>query len=477
MNTLDATLSNSPEFGGSLHGYERNPTDTPVIAAEHMPLLQAERSRAEVIADRILESNRKDNGEGLGIPAVDAIGSARRLIAAEADSVEQGELAEYLASDSQRYVGEVMRAKTWEYFPPLRHEWDDQAGLMTFGVPNQEITANGLSPLAPEEEVARRKNEYIENETHRGVAESGLGETHWCLTISMCTYDDIEGYDRNAQKMMLRGMHFEIDENGKCSGAYSEQIALKGHIFDDAFMNRMLQDMGVIDGNEVLDRTAIHNTQILLAKDTFSNVIDFVSYMDDMAGEGVFLGERSGEQIEYSDIPLVAAERQAFGADLAQKVSNKAIALAKDGIDPDLARVRLHAFVDAEAHKLCQQYPELSRDMFDEKTGHGYKEALILEVNGDGSAAANMREDVEANAPSVVACGNGSCGLETAKADIGLEVRSMGILQLENGGYLQDKERPCRNCRAKRIVYGRNGSVCMGCGMRKINGKLIPGWF
>ena len=452
-----------------------------ILRADEDPLLRHERTRAEARANAILARKLEESLSPTQevLPQVDAIGSARLAVSAYerfgADSPEYSDAYEYLATDSSRYVGEVMRAKTWEYFSPLEHGWDASAGLTTFGRANRSILENGLNPTAPTEEVARRRNEYIENETHRAIVDSGVAESHWCLTISMCAHGDIDGYDHDSQKMMFRGMHFDIDNLGAFRRAASEQLGVKGHVFDDKFINEALRELGVIDDTQQLDRTDILNTQVLVPKDRFSDVIEFVQHLDDRAEGVVFMGEKTQQKGDYSSVKEQAAQRELFQRDMAAQVRDAALTFAVQGLDADIAKARLHALADRLAHQACSDNPDLAQDVFDGRTQDKYAEALVFEVSGDLEQAQELRNDAQSNAPEAMACGNGSCGLESASTAESARAHSLGLSPLDTGGYLQDKKRACKNCGRKRLIYGHNGSACIGCGTSMINGRLVIG--
>lgn len=460
--------------------FETGSTKASILAAHQHPTLAAERLCAAKVADQIIADNQEaTSSDTENIPDIDAIGSARRVVEQEQQEINQSEYQQaldYLRTDCERYTAEIMRAKTWEYFGPFYHQWDRERGILSFGVANEDIMRTGLSPDAHPEELGRRRAEYIENATHRSLAESEYADSHWCLTISMCTYDEVPGYEHTTQKMMLRGMRFERDTNGNLQPV-SEQLALKGIAFDDGFMNDVLNELGVCGAGQALDRTEILSTQVLLPKNDWGGVVDFAAYMDQKLQQqsglsSVFLGDTREQPLPYEDIPMYARIRQQQQQHMARRLEEHALLLAKDRVDAAVATARLHAYADSLAHQLCAQRPEIAADVFDEQTQQAYLEAQVLHAHQQHEHAEAKLQQAREQAPLVVACGNGSCSLKMASHHESSTAQSAGLQPLETGGYLQDGERACKNCKQKRIVYGKNGSVCTNCRTSKINGVL-----
>jgi len=201
------------------------------------------------------------NGQEMFVPlAVDAVSTAERVLQAEPTEFYQ----EYLAGlqlDCLRLVAEWYRKKRPEYFPTSRHFFDAETGdFYSHGLSIRQMTENALRPINDDpEEVARRVNERVENETPHILKKIGgfALEQVGIRTISECTdkaiqdyQEDIKvgnphrgysGYVPEIEKVMVRDMRFDTVTGDRLE----EQIGLPGSYINHFVIQEALRRRGV----------------------------------------------------------------------------------------------------------------------------------------------------------------------------------------------------------------------------------------
>lgn len=421
-------------------------------------------------------------------PVVDALSTAANVLTTEAlfgaDSSQYKEKLAGLELDCLRLVAEWYRKKRPEYFPPSRHFFDAETGdFFSHGLSIRQMTENALRPIADDpEEVNRRVNERVENETPHIVRKVGgfaLGSVG-IRTISECTDKAINdyvadqaagrphrgynGYVPEIEKVMIRDIRFDEVTGDRLE----EQVGLPGTYISHRIIQLALQERGV--DTRHMDKTALHGNQMIVHDD----LIDFVQLLDDVAtrawGTNIYMGEvvPADYQKNYGAIRQESRMRQEGLRDIAQTVTAFTMELARDGVEPRQAPALVEAFVKKMLLNLAKHDTVIAEQMFDEKTADGLKAVTYLESIGQFDAAFEQMKEVETAAPGGGYCGAGSCGLESVNiaSKEGKELlKKLGADSSDT--VVKDKERACR-CGKKSIVYAYNKNkvtkLCGSCG-------------
>ncbi len=419
--------------------------------------------------------------------AIDALSTADEVLLAK-DAYGKGsqEYLDRLAGlelDCLRLVAEWYRKKRPEYFPKTEHFFDAQTGdFYSHGLSIRQMTENALRPIGNNpEEVHRRVNERVENETALLLKKVGgfvLGQVG-IRTISECTDTAIEdykndqkaglphrgydGYVPEIEKVMIRDMR--IDE--VTGNRTEEQLGLPGLYINHYVIQEALRRRGVETAD--MDKTQLHGNQLLVNDD----LMDFVALLDEVASEewctNIYLGEEVPEdhQKNYIDFRQEAQERQNGLKEMASKTAMFVIDLAEDGFDRRKAPAHIEEFVKTMLLNMAKQDVKLAVQMFDEKTAAGLQEVAYLEAMGRNQEASELLREVEKNAPGGGYCSGGSCGLESVDKFSKLGKELSEKLKAESGDEIvKDKERRCR-CGNRSIVYAYNknkvNKFCESC--------------
>jgi hypothetical protein len=128
--------------------------------------------------------------------------------------------------------------------------------------------------------------------------------------------------------------------------------------------------------------------------------------------------------------------------------------------------------------KEAKRNPDKAEVMFDDITAQGFRQVMALELSGNYEQAQQLQQQVEANAPAPAYCGAGSCGLEgtsLASSD-GLKAQSLGLKATNKNELLHDTQRPCPECKEKKVFYDMKGNkACTSCEFVLINGQFKEG--
>ncbi|MGZ6004879.1 MAG: hypothetical protein ACXWLH_01885 [Candidatus Saccharimonadales bacterium] len=419
---------------------------------------------------------------------IDALSTARHVNQAEEiygeDSPEYLDMSAGLQLDCLRLVAEWHRKLRPEYFPKSRHFFDASTGdFYSHGLSIRQMTENALRPVANNpEEVARRVNEKVENETPTILKKIGgfALEQVGLRTISECTdkaitdyQSDIkngqphagyDGYVPEIEKVMIRDIRLETDSGDRLE----EQIGLPGIYINHFVIQETLRRQGVETGG--MDKTALHGNQLLVQDD----LITFVRLLDEVASEewcvNIFMGEvvDANHPKPYQTIRQEAKARQAGLKDMAATAAVYIRDLEREGTSHRQAPAMVEKFVKALLLDECKKDIELTHQIFDQKTADGLKQVAHLEAIGQFEAAQELFTRVESAAPGGGSCGGGSCGLESISplTDAGKDLAK--LLKAESGDLLvKDKERACRKCNKKEVVYAYNknkvNKYCQAC--------------
>jgi hypothetical protein len=258
------------------------------------------------------------------------------------------------------------------------------------------------------------------------------------------------GYVPEIEKVMIRDIRLDEATNDR----FEEQIALPGTYLSHEFIRIALQEAGLNAGD--MDKTELHGAQ-MLARDS---LLEFVERLDKVATQQWCVNIFMGEMVEwdhpkdYGRFKQEALERQKSLRDLAETTAEFILDLAEEKFDPTKAPAHVEEFVKALLLGMGKNDPSVIRHMFDEKTAAGVEEILRLESIGQYEEANALFAAVLQEAPGGGYCGAGSCGLENINlgGDDNKELRDR--LRIRPGDtVLKDKERPCKDCGKKTLVY------------------------
>lgn len=428
---------------------------------------------------------QKAAGQEFLLPlTIDALSTAQQVNEAKEGSDDYLAKLAGLELDCQRLVGEWNRKLRPEYFGPTRHFFDAVTGdFYSHGLSIRQMTENALRPLEDNpEEVARRVNEKVENETPAILQKLGgfaLGQAG-IRTISECTDKSIEdfnldmkhgrlhsgydGYVPEIQKVMIRDMRIDT----RTGDRLEEQIGLPGIHINHFVIQEALRRRGV--ETVQMDKTQLHGNQLLVQDD----LIDFVRLLDEVASEewcvNIFMGEvvDLNHPKHYEDIRQEAAERQAELKDMAATVATFLRDLEKTLDDRRKAPAMVEKFVKLLLLDECKKDLNKAYEVFDEKTAIGLAEVARLENIGKYKAAEELMKSVEEAAPGGGYCGGANCGLESFNPSTEEGKELVRKLHAEPGDKLvKDKERACNKCGKKQIVYAYNkkkvNKYCQHC--------------
>ncbi len=453
---------------------------------DQSPLLAAVRREARLEAYTIINERRlqqEESGYNVAAPPVDALGSARAVVAARntlgVSSPEAHELYLGLQLDCQRLLAEAARKNTYEYFPPLKQRFDKTtAQYYSHDFSIWKMTESALNPDIEPEEQERRVNERVEEATYRAIGQLAISAPEKnatprrIRTISECPDWAIEAYKLNPSdghygyvpainKLMIRDVIFDPVSGDRTE----EQVGLPGQLIDQTVIRQVLQARGVPNAAN-LSKTQLQAMQF----EATDELLDFVAMLDAAASSrhetNVFMGEpaTANAPAGYKNIPPAAQQRQSLLTSEAVELANSLIALEEQGTDHEVAARLTEALVKDILLKLADVDSTVAATAFDAKTAQGYGEVKVLFALGAYKEAQDRLEQVKANAPAPSFCGAGSCGLERAEVT-GDKAKTMKEMGLDSASSLKDTERRCPKCYKKEIVYDLKQKVkaCLSC--------------
>jgi len=461
------------------------------ISADAVPELARHRQevREEAWATVRLRERQLSEGQEIAVPlAIDALSTAEGVLEASAlygksSEIYQEKLAG-LQLDCRRLVAEWYRKKRYEYFPASRHFFDAETGdFYSHGMSIRQMTENALRPIDNDpEEVGRRVNERVENETPllmRKIGGLALGQAVGVRTISECTdkaiadlahdraagsrHSGYNGYVPEIEKLMIRDMRLDVQTGDRLE----EQIGLSGRRINHYVIQEALRRRGV--ETKGFDKTQLHGTQLLVRDD----LMDFVRLLDMVASEewrtNIFMGEDvpEGYSKNYDSIRQEALTRQESLQDMADTAAVFIMDLAEDGFDKRKAPAKVETFVKKLLLDMAKKDIELAPQIFDDRTAAGLREVIYLESIGRQQQAFKRQQEVEELAPGGGYCQGGSCGLESVDLSTSAGKELAKLLNAENGDTIvKDTERTCK-CGKNSIVYAYNANkvtkYCTSC--------------
>jgi hypothetical protein len=448
---------------------------------------QEERDVAEDLLEKRRLSANSDHDKPQYL-VVDALSTAHKVLEASRifgiTSPEHTELHNGLQLDCLRLTAEWYRKKKPEYFPPVRHHFDDSTqAFFSHGLSLQQMTENALVPIAnnPEEED-RRVNEYIEDATPQILRSLGAiaSSRDVIRTVSQCTNMAIQqyqtdvllgrphggygGYVPEIEKLMIR----DIKLDSSTSDRFEEQIGLPGIYITSEIIEEALSRHGV--DVSTLTKTELHGSQILANDD----LMDFIKTLDEVASKewctNIFMGEEvpANATRSYSLFREEALARQQGLRELSGQVANFVLDLANDNVDRAQALKMVEDFTKRLLLNYVKDDEAAAEQMFDRQTSRDLQEVVYLESIGEHEQAHKLMEQVQENAPGGGYCGAGSCGLENVELS-SLEGKELAKKVRAEAGdvVLKDKIRKCK-CGSTGIIYAFNAKkvnkFCESCG-------------
>ncbi len=459
------------------------------ISADEIPELAEsrafERIAADFLLDQAMEPLRAGDFDQVR-PAADALGTASKYVEAcktyGKDSMIAQTLRDGLDLDCRRLYAEAESKLAAEVFPEIEQQWDfEYQDFFSHGQSLSEITDNGISAVATHEQKLRRSNEKVEESgTYRTIGKLIMGsgieikpvkDEVSVITTSQCSDESIELYKRKPdgdfggevpeiEKMMIRGVRFDR-AHGK---RYEMQVALPGIHITNEIVNEAYQIMGVTESGSMLDKTAIHGTQIVTEGDF--DILEFVELLDMLAsqasGHTIFMGmpvdaDRTISPIDYALFAQQSENKQELQAMRARRLREQLIDWEMAGVDHWVAQKMVQDHVTKELHSVARQDPYKAAVIFDAKTAQGYTEVAHLMSLGLYAEADERRVQVELTASTVRFCEGRSCGLEEVELT-SQQMKELGIESTLGYKVNKDLERACKGCGKKSILYLHNAS-------------------
>ncbi len=471
--------------------------------AATIPGLKALRTAAHERAATTLEARMQQlrDGDYEAVPFdVDPLTTANRALQARNDygsgSPEAVMAQESLVVDCSRLFAEAYRKNTWEYFAPLEQVYDQDLGSYVFkGYALNEMVAGGLTPIAEPEEQTYRLQEAVEEATYVGIRQLGalalgnlvvldpvknLGENLTVITISQCADWAIKAHDHNPQashggyapeirKLMIRGVRYSSGSDSR----WQEQVGVSGRYITEDVISDALQSFGVVSGQSATDKRAVRGTQLVGIEG--QGVLDIVKKLDELAskryGKTIFMGEVVADDTvrDYEQVPQLAAIRQAELDDSSRELSDYLLQLEADRVDHWQANLIVEAFVKKQLLAKVRNNPAAAAATFDHATAAGLQLVAQLQAAGNIAAAQQVMDRVERQAPAPSYCGAGSCGLEAVDSQsVSGKALAEKLKAGDNDKIVKDKERACKSCKTKSVVYAYNdhkvNKLCQKCG-------------
>ncbi len=486
----DVSVALAGTIGQTVVRGERTPLPQ-ACSVESDPEMGRLRAEARQEAQAIMDAHVQMlcDGEYEKVPLeADAGGTARKLVAVGKvfgkDSPEYKQGWGALLRDCERRVGEAHRVNGWELFDQTVLELDIETGdFFCDGFSFSEMLRNGLTPATNPgcpEEPSRRINEFVEGQTDVVLVSKPTMQGRSTYTFSQCPQSLIDRYRRNpgnrvysdyapaVEKLMLRQKRFDPANNK----IFMRQMAVPGLYINNEVINMALSEMGVIDGQRVLDRTEVHGTQAVVDDELIPDVVAMLRRLDEAAsryhGIPIYLGMplQPGQKVDYEAVYIEAENRRQEQEDLTQRYALHLVTLEESGLDREIVKFEADEFIRTELLGTARHDPEKAAMMFDPLTAQGFREANDLEAQGRFMDAQNLRSIVEQSAPPAGGCGAGSCGLE--RLNVSEEAAAKDLLNTKPGEKTaKDTERPCPKCGEKEVVYSWTDTVrkkgCMNC--------------
>ncbi len=486
------TINSEPIAFAERQLYIVPPLPPRFIALDSIPEIADAAEQAEVEARQIIEDNMQLLREGQfeqALPAIDALGTGKRVAEVHANSPERLVRREGLVEDCRRLFGEAKRKLRPELFPKTEQRYDQATEDLYFAdVAVGDMIERSLTAVAEKPQQEVRIIEAREHGRSRAIGRIIMpreveikpvkNETH-AITVSQCPDYAIEhfkerpdsnkyaGYVPKIAKWVIRDLSFD---RGNLR-AFQEQAAISGEFITNGIINQAYQAMGVTAAGTNFSKSEIQDMQIGVEGDF--DVLEFVELCDILAsqetGKNIFLGEvvPTDHAKDYAKFREEAAERYEATDEQAEALADFIMELLERGVDSWAADKLVEDRVKKMLLEEVKVNPKLALEMFDEKTWTGIQAVRQLEATGEHLAAKERWAEVMENAPTPGFCGAGSCGLESVAASSkeGFKAIALGLDAISPSELIHDTVRSCPGCSELKVYYDKNGSkACAGCG-------------
>lgn len=419
---------------------------------------------------------------------VDALSTAHSVLAVEqTHGVHSQAFDEHLGGlrlDCGRLLAEWYRKNRPEFFPALRHHYDEYSGeFYSHGLSIRQMTENALVPIRNNhEEEARRVNERVEEETVpilRSLGRLALGEG--IRTISECTDKALSDYAADMQagrpegsydgyvpqiaKNMFRDVYVDMQTGDRLE----VQASTPGLYHTHEIIQMTLARHGAI-GASHMDKTRLHGAQMIVS----DRLMDFIARLDEVASEqwctNVFMGEEVPPDFtkDYEAFEQEALDRQEQLSAQTEVLTGFVLDLARQNYDRHKAPEVVEGFVKHMLLDLGKRDITAAEQMFNKETALGLQEVAWLEEQGLWEQAEARMAAVQKAAPGGGACGMG-CGIETVNM-LSKEGRELSTQLKARAGDVvaRDKERACVSCKkVGTVTYAYTSSkvnkFCTSC--------------
>lgn len=451
-------------------------------------------------ADTILETNRRllVAGEYDAVPLdVDALGTAEKvnLVKQEfgEDSVEYQVKLQALFTDCDRKLDEAETKNTHRYFAPVTYTYNPvQDEVFADGLSYDAMVVSGLTPVAEPEERYRRRHDFAKSEVQKAIIKRpdcdrvAVLQTSFCPDYALASLErnpkgSHGGYAPEVSKIMVN-----FDTFDPATGhIFHEQVAIPGKPYiDEEIVIEAYQIIGLVEAGDTPDKTDIYGIQGLVDRGMYTEALDFVALLDELAGRkhgvSLFMGEVVDEDHpkDYQALKQQAEQDRRLRQQRTRELVDYTLELETTGVDHAFGTVMQNKYIKDMLLREAEANPEVAIRAFDHQTAVGFYEAQALKSAGRYQEAEELLEETRINAPAAGGCGADSCGLENPDDD-SLETRLAKIqLNIRDGDeLLKDK---IRKCKCGGTIYYSNNSgqksykkYCNGCGALEKDGKII----
>jgi len=456
--STDAVLSPNERdiFNEIEAGFDENPF---ALSADNVEQVAFARGAAAAEALGILAM--RQSGELAQVPAVDAIGGAKRYVEYSREyGVGTPEALHYLDQvdeDVRTMLFEALYA--WGFVSETTKTYDPKTGHFLAGNYQfrKDILRSGLSSNLIDWEQERRGAEYVEEATLEAMVSSGVYKDYSLITFSMHPRKvgaKYLGYREENMKMMMRysdihdsnGLIIRTDHQASCDGP--SLATIKG------FYARL-----GIDTKLVEDEAGVLRLQALVPK---NGIGFYLQLLDEVQGDNSFMLRRgkTPSKSDYDDLVNNSKKREEQVIAERNRLKQVVLEMAEHGYETLQARKLLGIFVEDLVHEICRDNPEFALYAFDQKTYNRYSEAAALRSSGRHVEADAIEHDAREFAPAISYCGGAG---DPEMADkIGGYAREATAEEIARFGDTVYEGGTCLHCATSPTMVGQHG-YCGPC--------------
>ncbi len=508
----------------SQHGANigQEPSEPRWFNAEAIPALRLARIHSEAEHDEIYEERMTfmREGDAASVPIeVDPVTAGVMVLEARQlygeDSWQYREKREGLVINSRRFLGETGSKYGAEYFDFLWQPYDEEADdYMSYGTASSQVTKNGITPMAEDHEIPRRRYDHTETVVNRELGKSlgrvalltgeqtiensflpvELREAEVVSSVTVCELptaikqrwieDEAKGIQRpyggyapQDDKLMIRRTRYTKGTQGRDF----DQLALPGRYITHSVIQKYWISKGILSRvqADIVSQDEAQSVQTVVPEDI--SPLDVALELDRIASEesdkNIFLGEEvdTKHPKDYAAVPAEAAARQAKLESAAEELSDYVLKLAAEKVNHFLANGYYENKAKSLMLVLARDDIELAGRAFDLDTAAKFQSALSETALGNFDQATRLILEAEAMAPPLEGCGAGSCDLVAVGEQTG-EATMAGKAGLV-GEKLLFKKSNCIDCpKAGTVIFDKRGNMfCTNCHASKVEGVITHG--